>query len=322
MNKPSISIIIPVYNVAPYVEDCIRSVMRQTYDGKMECILVDDCGTDDSMAIVEGLISEYTGPIEFRILYHTHNRGLSAARNTGIKQASGEFLMFIDSDDRIHDDLCKDAYNCAESYHADLVMFSHIRINREENHELAREFRYSADGIKTQHELMDIVFKDEGTATWNKFYRKNLFDDISFPDGFLYEDEGTIYKLIMRASCIYYLDKILYYHYFRPGSITTLNNLKGLDDRARLNLQRYIALNAWGYHSDIHERRIREFGLRYLIRKRRDISNSDYIRYTHIIQDTKHIPHGYPSKQLFFIYLFKYCPWLFEMYFTMKGVKI
>ena len=322
MNKPSISIIVPIYNVAPYVEDCIRSIMRQTYDGKMECILVDDCGTDDSMAIVERLIAEYTGPIEFRIFHHAHNRGLSAARNTGIKQASGEFLMFIDSDDSVHDDFCKDAYNCAKSYHADLVMFSHIRINREGDHELAREFRYSADGIKTQYELLDLMFKDEGTATWNKLYRKNLFDDISFPDGFLYEDEGTIYKLIMRASCIYYLGKPLYFHYFRPGSITTLNNQKGLDDKAYLNLQRYIDLHAWGYHSDILERKIREFGLRYLIRKRRDLSNPDYIRFTHIIQDTKHIPHGYPSKQLFFIYLFKYCPWLFEMYFTMKGVKI
>ena len=103
MNQPSVSIIVPVYNVGPYVEDCIRSVMRQTYDGKMECIVVDDCGTDDSMPIVERLVADYTGPIEFKILHHTHNRGLSEARNTGIRASSGEWLWFVDSDDWIED---------------------------------------------------------------------------------------------------------------------------------------------------------------------------------------------------------------------------
>lgn len=315
--KSSVSIIIPVYNVEPYVEDCIRSIMRQTYDGPMECIIVDDCGTDNSIAIVEKMIADYHGSILFTVLHHEQNRGLSAARNTGIQQASGEFLMFVDSDDKVHDDFCKDACICAERYHADLVMFSHERINKEGT----KKFRYSTDGIKSQHELMNMIFEDEGTATWNKLYRKNLFYEVTFPEGFLYEDEGTIYKLVMKASCIYYLDKVLYYHYFRPGSITALNNQNRLDERANLNLRRYIDLKAWGFHSDILERRIREFGLRYLIRKRRDLSNPKYICYSQIIRDTKHIPQGYPSKQLFFIYLFKYCPWLFEMYFSMKGVR-
>ena len=322
MTEISISIIIPVYNVGPYVEACIRSVMRQTYDGPMECIVVDDCGTDNSMAVVDRIISEYHGPISFKILHHDNNRGLSAARNTGIRYATGEFLMFVDSDDRVHDDFCKDAYYCAEHYQADLVMFSHVRIYREGERDFSKEYRYSTDGYKTQYELMDMMFEDEGTATWNKLYRKDLFDNVSFPDGFLYEDEGTIYKLIMKASCIYYLDKVLYYHYYRPGSITTLNNQKVLDDRANLNLQRYINLKAWGYNSEILERKIRELALRYLIQKRRDDTNPDYVRYSQIIRDTKNIPQGYPSKQRFFIYLFKYCPWLFEMYFTKKGVKI
>jgi len=71
MSELSISIIIPIYNVEPYVEACVRSVMRQTYDGTMECIVVDDCGTDNSMAVVESLISEYNGPITFKVLNHT-----------------------------------------------------------------------------------------------------------------------------------------------------------------------------------------------------------------------------------------------------------
>ena len=81
IKPPKISIIIPIYNVEEYIEECLQSVMRQTYKGEIECILVDDCGKDNSIAIAEQLIADYTGSIAFRILHHEHNRGLSAARN-------------------------------------------------------------------------------------------------------------------------------------------------------------------------------------------------------------------------------------------------
>ena len=95
-NTIDVSIIVPVYNVAHYIEDCLRSVMRQTYKGSMECLVVDDCGTDDSMSIVERMIAEYDGPIQFKILRHEHNRGLSAARNTGTMQATGDYSIKIE----------------------------------------------------------------------------------------------------------------------------------------------------------------------------------------------------------------------------------
>lgn len=81
-----VSIIIPVNNVSDYVEECLQSVAAQTYTA-IECIIVDDCGTDDSMQKVESFITNYQGPITFKILHHEHNRGLSAARNTGIDAA-------------------------------------------------------------------------------------------------------------------------------------------------------------------------------------------------------------------------------------------
>lgn len=91
-----VSIIVPVYNVAPYIKDCLQSVMRQTYKGSMECLIVDDCGTDESIAIVERMLAEYDGPIYFQILHHDHNRGLSAARNTGTMQATGDYSIKIE----------------------------------------------------------------------------------------------------------------------------------------------------------------------------------------------------------------------------------
>lgn len=99
----SVSIIIPVYNVKSYIEKCLQSVMSQTYQGDMECILVDDCGSDNSIKIAEETIAQYTGPISFSIIHHNVNKGLPAARNTGIKHAKGGWLFFMDSDDYISD---------------------------------------------------------------------------------------------------------------------------------------------------------------------------------------------------------------------------
>lgn len=96
-----VSIIIPIYNVAPYVEKCIRSVMTQTYR-KLEVIIVDDCGTDNSMEIVKALIGAYDkDDIRFHILHHDKNKGPGAARNTGIDIATGKYVFFLDSDDFI-----------------------------------------------------------------------------------------------------------------------------------------------------------------------------------------------------------------------------
>mgnify|MGYP002523974151 FL=1 len=99
-----VTIIIPIYNVAPFVADCIHSVMGQTWQEPLECILVDDCGTDDSMAVVERTLQDYQGPVDFRIVRHEHNRGLSAARNTGLDNATGDYVYFLDSDDEITPD--------------------------------------------------------------------------------------------------------------------------------------------------------------------------------------------------------------------------
>ena len=93
--------IVPVYQVELYIEECLRSVMRQAYDGEMECLVIDDCGTDSSMAIVERLIKAYNGPVRFTVIHHERNSGLSASRNTGIQHASGNYLFFLDSDDTI-----------------------------------------------------------------------------------------------------------------------------------------------------------------------------------------------------------------------------
>ena len=105
-----VSIIIPVYNVEPYIEECLLSVSSQTMTEGVECIIVDDCGKDNSMSIAERFIEEYIGKISFSIIHHGSNRGLSAARNTGIKAAKGEYVYFLDSDDTITADCIQRMY--------------------------------------------------------------------------------------------------------------------------------------------------------------------------------------------------------------------
>ncbi len=96
-----ISIVIPVYNVEEYIEGCLQSVAAQTYEGEMECIVVDDCTPDGSCAVVEHFLEDYKGNVQFKFIHHEVNGGLSAARNTGICNATGDYILFLDSDDEI-----------------------------------------------------------------------------------------------------------------------------------------------------------------------------------------------------------------------------
>lgn len=108
-----ISVIIPIYNVASYITDCLQSVINQTYTD-LEVLLIDDCGTDDSIQIAERIVKEYKGPIHFRILYQDKNMGPSAARNKGMDVAKGKYISFIDSDDYITPDFYEKMLNALE----------------------------------------------------------------------------------------------------------------------------------------------------------------------------------------------------------------
>ena len=96
-----LSIIIPVYNVEKYLESCILSVLKQSEINDTEIILVDDCGKDDSINIAKRIVKEYSVNYNIKIVFHTHNQGLSAARNTGVKNATGDYVFFLDSDDEL-----------------------------------------------------------------------------------------------------------------------------------------------------------------------------------------------------------------------------
>ena len=122
-----VSIIIPLYNVAPYVEKCLLSVFKQTFSN-IEVILIDDCGSDDTMKIVNRLLNVNKNELDIHVIQHNRNKGLSAARNTGIKVATGDYLFFLDSDDMLSEDCIEKMAFFAEKTCADIVMICYLRI--------------------------------------------------------------------------------------------------------------------------------------------------------------------------------------------------
>lgn len=216
-----ISIIIPVYNVEGYITECLQSVMRQTYKGEIECILVDDCGKDKSISVAEQLISDYKGQIEFCILHHEHNRGLSAARNTGTDAATGNYIYYLDSDDYISDDclevlaepLKKREYDMVLG---DLEMFGNPRpitfLPQEEGAIIGNEEIFS----RFYSPRMIYVM------AWNKLVKRSLFKqyDLSFLEGQLHEDELWTYKCCKVIQSLYVSKQITYYYRIRENSIT------------------------------------------------------------------------------------------------------
>lgn len=226
MNKPSVSIIVPVYNVGPYVEDCIRSVMRQTYDGSMECIVVDDCDTDDSMEKVEKLVAEYAGPISFKVLHHTHNRGLSAARNTGMDEATGDYLFFLDSDDELVENCIEKLAAPLELERYDFVLgnVKYIKVlpsNQIQDAHGPQELNISESLILQPPMILRRYRKDWKGVAWNKLYHTSFLRQyhLEFKEGLLYEDNLWSFQIACLASSLYIVNQITYIHKKRGGSI-------------------------------------------------------------------------------------------------------
>lgn len=125
-----VSIIIPVYNAKDFIVDCLKSVSAQTFKGYTECILIDDCGSDNSISLAEEYIASYVGNVGFVICRQEFNQGPSAARNRGIREAKGEYIFFLDADDRITPECLETLYSLAKEYGSDYVQGRYYEENR------------------------------------------------------------------------------------------------------------------------------------------------------------------------------------------------
>lgn len=225
----NISVIIPVYNVEKYVERCILSIMNQTYTESVECIVVDDCTPDNSMKIVEKMVSDYKGQIQFKLLYHEHNRGLAAVRNTGLAAATGDYIIHIDSDDYCELDMLEKMYAKAIEENADIVVADYWTSG--EDSEI-----YSANIVpdNKMERIKSILQNRLPAYLWRQLMRRSLFEDnlIRSNDGIDFrEDVILVCKLYYYAPKVVHLPKaFVHYVQYNTTSYTKVQGRKSLND--------------------------------------------------------------------------------------------
>ena len=209
-----ISIIIPIYKVESYLERCIDSVLHQTYRD-IEIILVDDGSPDNCGKICD----EFALKDNRVVVLHKENSGLSSARNAALDICKGDYIMFVDSDDYVEPTFCEEALNILIQKNVLCASFGYFEIRKNQ----CLKMGTSKPRILTTEEaigqlitLTDVIYN----LAWNKIYHRSLFNSIRYPQGKIFEDQGTTYKLFHLADHIYVTNIPLYYYFRRDDSIT------------------------------------------------------------------------------------------------------
>ena len=251
-----VSIIIPVYNVESYIERCLLSVIKQSYED-IEVILVNDCSTDNSMTLVNKILSSYEGPIKFFIITHDTNRGLSAARNTGITNAHGDYLFFLDSDDYISNDCIRTLYDIIADDSTINMVFGNVEIIKEEGYSDDKEwiFLKIGDGIYSDNLMERFINKDFYVCAWNRLISKKFIIDnnLFFEEGLVHEDHLWSFNVACHLDCIAITTKPTYYYFKRNNSLDSNHDkwFHNIHYSHACTLQNIQALESKKYHKNL-----------------------------------------------------------------------
>lgn len=213
-DKFLISVIVPVYNIQNYLERCVKSIMNQTYQ-KLEILLVDDGSTDGSGEICERLAKE-----DERIrVFHKENGGSSSARNLGIREAKGEYLGFIDSDDYIEPDMYELLAEGIGKYGLEMAQISRDEVDEEGNRMPDVCIPPKEEWLLTPQEMMEELLMHRGDASFcTRLTKKTLFDGLEFPEGKLNEDFYLLTHMIHKIERLVIFPKQCYHVFYRIGS--------------------------------------------------------------------------------------------------------
>ena len=228
---PNISLIIPVYNVAPYIEACLASLIAQTMDD-VEIILVDDHGSDNSIQVAQNYIASHPSGKQFRFLATPHNMGPGAARNIGIEAARGEYIGFVDSDDVVTPDYCQQLYATAKAHDADLAYCQAQLVKGTEAEPLNNPVIESGTFSKKKHCFFLTHFT---TMMWTFLYKRELIQQYSirFPDTRSAEDSYFLSCSLLTARRIACVDKPLYKYLVHEESLSESRNPKRYIDKVK-----------------------------------------------------------------------------------------
>lgn len=218
-----ITVIVPVYKVEPYLWQCVESILNQTYKD-IELLLIDD-GSPDRC----GEICEKYALSDKRIrVFHTENRGLSAARNYGLQHAQGDFIGFVDSDDWIEPEMYTNLLQRMEETGADIGVCGYW----EENGASKKRHQLADVSYTTTEALNALLAEKINNNVWNKLYCRELFQSIHFPDGKNYEDITVIHSILYSAGEVAVIPMPEYHYRVRQESITKTYSASNLIDFA------------------------------------------------------------------------------------------
>ena len=214
-----VSIIIPIYKVEKYLQRCVDSILKQSYRN-LEIILVDDGSPDKCGEICD----KYAQTDSRIIVVHKKNGGLSSARNAGLDICKGDFIMFVDSDDWVEPNFCEAALQLALTKKVDCVAFGYYEYQNNKRtpfHTNQPRIIGAEEAITHLIRIDEVIFN----LAWNKIYHRRLFNNLRYPVGRLFEDQGTTYKAFILAEKIYVSDLVLYHYDRRGDSITGSKNI-------------------------------------------------------------------------------------------------
>lgn len=216
-----VSVILPVYGVAEYIEKCVQSLLAQTLD-EVEFLFVDDHGPDDSIAILQRTIEGHPRASQFRVLTPEHNLGAGMARNFGIPEAQGEYIAFIDPDDTVEPDMLEVLYNKAKSIDADICCCYMQKCFPDGSTGDLLVNPHVEEGTLS-HESRAYILTHYVSLFASMIYRREMVvaNDIRFPEDRAADDSYFVSCVWMKARSVAYVDRPLYHYLIRPGSVTT-----------------------------------------------------------------------------------------------------
>lgn len=212
-----ISVVVPIYMVEAYLERCIQSIVNQTYQN-LEIILVDDGSKDNCPQICD-----FWAKKDSRIVViHRENGGLSAARNSGIDIAKGEYIAFVDSDDFIAEDFIECLYQACKESGSEIAQCRYEYVDGNVLTKAKEPVTEPMETFSGKEMIAGMSWKDGAynVVAWNKLYQRHLFENVRYPEGRIHEDEATTHKLFYHAKQVAFVYRFLYGYYTGGESIT------------------------------------------------------------------------------------------------------
>lgn len=291
-----ISVIVPVYNVQAYLEQCLDSIIQQTYTN-LDILLVNDGSTDNSLAICERYAQKDS---RIRLINLAENTGLSNARNSALANIKGKYVTFIDSDDFVEQDYISRMYHELIQEDADIVISDYYQFDEQSGSYLIHIFEQTRE-ILSQTDIFNRLFdakNDTYVVIWGKLFKTNLFSldyQVYFPKGRVNEDQVVSHLLYIKAKKIVYISDTNYCYRKRASSITGQNlSLKHIQDDLDGFEQRAFELLLYGYSSDklLSMYSVRFNNYKHYLESNQLVHNDIYNRlkkYTALLQSNPHL---------------------------------